>query len=57
MKLAKLLGGCGTIEVRSAPLLMLIGAAISTPNGPNLESIIELLDPEDDDDAADASDS
>ena len=51
MQLEKLLTQCGTIEVRTAPLLMLIGAAIATPNGPNFESIIEMLDAGVDDDA------
>jgi hypothetical protein len=47
MSLKDLIGECGTVRVNTAPLLMLIGAAISTPNGPDVETIVEMLDPQD----------
>ena len=50
MSLQDLLTQQGTMTVRTAPLLMLIGAAIAGPNGPNVETIIEMLDPEEESD-------
>lgn len=47
----KLFEQCGTVEVRVAPLLMLVGAAMAGRNAPDLGSIVEMLDPEGDDDA------
>ena len=49
MPLHALVQQAGTVRVRLAPLLMLIGSAVSTPNGPGIEMIVEMLDPEDDD--------
>ena len=49
MTLQELLKQSGTIEVRTAPLLILIGAAVSTGKGPDIETIVEMLDPESED--------
>lgn len=43
----KIVEQCGTVPVRLAPLFMVIGAAVSVPNGPEIETIIEMLFPED----------
>jgi hypothetical protein len=51
VKLKGLVDQCGTVEVHTAPLLMLIGAAIAGGNGPDIETIIEILDVEESDDA------
>ena len=40
---------CGTLEVNAAPLLMLVGAAMAGHNGPEIETIIEMLGPGNDD--------
>jgi len=45
MTVKELVDRCGTIQVRAAPLLMLIGAVISIDKGPDLETIVEMLDP------------
>ena len=52
MNLKALTDQCGVVRVRTAPLLMLIGAAIAGDNGPDIETVIEMLDPEADDDPA-----
>ena len=44
-----LLSQCGTVEVRAAPLLVLIGSAMSRDS--EYDSIVEMLDPEGDDEA------
>jgi hypothetical protein len=48
---AKLLDQAGTVKVRAPPLCMLIGAAVAGPNGPDIATIIDMLDPAGDDDA------
>ncbi len=46
MKLKHLVGQCGTIEVRVAPLLLLIGAVVNGPHSFSIEDVIEMLAPE-----------
>lgn len=49
MKLADLTRQAGTVRVQLVPLLLLIGAATgSGETSYQIESMIELLDPEDD---------
>lgn len=45
MTLKQLLEQCGTVKVRTAPLLILIGAAMTADNGPDVETLVEMLDP------------
>jgi hypothetical protein len=49
VKLKGLMDQCGTAEVNVVPLLMLIGAAVAGGNGPDVETIVDMLDVESDD--------
>jgi hypothetical protein len=46
VNLKGLMGQCGTVEVNVVPLLMLIGAAVAGGNGPDVETIVDMLDVE-----------
>lgn len=41
----QLVDQCGTVKVKTAPLLMLIGAVISCSNAPDIDTVIDMLDP------------